>query len=134
MNPLFDQLQSQSRRHFLSTGGLGLGSLAMAMMSGALQSGARADTPLQARDMATPMRPVASPLPAKAKRVIYLHMAGSPSHLELWDHQPALSKWDGKECPKEYLEGKRFAFIKGTPKMLAPIFPFSQHGQSGHKW
>ena len=131
MNPLFDQLQSQSRRHFLSTGGLGLGSLAMAMMSGALPSGSRADTSLQAREMANPMRPMASPFPAKAKRVIYLHMAGSPSQLELWDHKPALSKWDGKECPKEYLEGKRFAFIKGTPKMLAPIFPFSQHGQSG---
>jgi hypothetical protein len=131
MNPVYEQLQWQSRRHFLTSGSLGLGSLAMAMLSGSIPQQAVWANELATRDNATPMKPMAPPLPAKAKRVIYLHMAGSPSQLELWDHKPALKKWDGQECPKEYLEGKRFAFIKGVPKMLAPIFPFTQQGQSG---
>lgn len=84
-----------------------------------------------ASSSARPLAPKLPPLPAKAKRVIYLHMAGSPSQLELFDYKPELKKFDGKTCPQEYLEGKRFAFIKGVPKMLAPIFPFQQHGQSG---
>jgi len=67
----------------------------------------------------------------KAKRVIYLHMVGAPSQLELFDYKPILKKYDGKECPKEYLEGQRFAFIQGIPKMLGPQFDFAQHGKSG---
>jgi len=78
-----------------------------------------------------PLSPKAPPQEARAKHVIYIHLAGSPSQLELFDYKPALKKFDGKECPKEYLEGKRFAFIKGVPKMLAPMFLFAQHGQSG---
>ena len=58
-------------------------------------------------------------------------MAGSPSQLDLFEHKPALSKFHGKECPQEYLEGKRFAFIKGTPKMLAPQFKYAQYGEAG---
>ena len=69
--------------------------------------------------------------PAKAKRVIYLHMAGSPSQLELLDYKPELQKMDGKDCPQSFLEGKQFAFIQGVPKMLGPQYSFAQHGQSG---
>lgn len=72
-----------------------------------------------------------APTSGTAKSVIYLHMAGSPSQLELFDHKPALRKFHSQECPKEYLEGQRFAFIKGVPKMLGPVFQFQQHGQSG---
>ena len=54
----------------------------------------------------------------KAKRVIFLHMAGAPSQLELFDHKPELTALNGKDCPKEFLEGQRFAFIQGVPKML----------------
>ena len=67
----------------------------------------------------------------KAKRVIYLHMVGAPSQLELFDYKPELAKLDGQPCPQEFLEGKRFAFIQGTPNMLGPQFPFKQHGESG---
>lgn len=70
-------------------------------------------------------------IPAKAKRVIFLHMIGAPSQLELFDYKPDLVKFDGKECPREYLEGQRFAFIQGTPTMLGPQFPFQQYGESG---
>lgn len=68
---------------------------------------------------------------AKAKSVIYLHMAGSPSQIDLFEHKPALTKFHGQDCPKEYLEGKRFAFIRGVPKMLGPQFKYAQHGESG---
>ena len=114
------QLQNQTRRHFLAGAGLGLGGIAMASMnSSALAGDSR------------PMAPKIPPQPARAKNVIYLHMAGSPSQLELFDYKPELNKYNGQPCPKEYLEGKRFAFIKGVPKMLAPMFQFAQHGQSG---
>src|SRR5574339_270094 len=68
---------------------------------------------------------------AWARSVIYLHMAGSPSQLDLFDYKPELAKWHGKDCPEEYLKGKRFAFIKGTPKMLGPQLQFRQQGRSG---
>src|SRR4029079_7623017 len=67
----------------------------------------------------------------KAKRVIYLHMAGSPSQLDLFEHKPELEKLSGQDCPQSLLEGKRFAFIRGVPKLLGSPFPFAQHGQSG---
>jgi len=77
------------------------------------------------------MAPRKPMFPAKAKAVIYLHMAGSPSQIDLFEHKPMLAKLHGQPCPKQYLEGKRFAFIKGVPKMLAPQFKYAQHGQSG---
>ncbi|MFO0950641.1 MAG: DUF1501 domain-containing protein [Isosphaeraceae bacterium] len=78
-----------------------------------------------------PLAPRAPMVPAKAKHVIYLHMAGSPSQLDLFDDKPVLRKFDGQLCPKEYLEGKRFAFIKGVPKMLGSPFRYQKHGQGG---
>jgi hypothetical protein len=97
--------------------------MALHAMTGAEQAGCYGE---DAADNAQPM------LPPGAKSVIYLHMAGSPSQLELFDDKPALKKFHNKECPKEYLEGKRFAFIKGVPRMLAGQFDFSRHGQAGH--
>ncbi|HIL68707.1 MAG TPA: DUF1501 domain-containing protein, partial [Verrucomicrobia bacterium] len=70
------------------------------------------------------------PIP-KAKHVIYLHMAGSPSQLDLFDPKPTLNKYHGKPCPDELLKGKQFAFIKGVPNMLGTSFKFAQYGQSG---
>ncbi len=66
----------------------------------------------------------------KAKRVIFLHMAGAPSQLELFDYKPELSALNGKDCPEEFLEGQRFAFIQGVPKMLGSVFPFHKAGES----
>jgi hypothetical protein len=57
-------------------------------------------------------------------------MAGAPSQLELFDYKPALMKLDGQDCPQSLLEGKRFAFIRGVPKMLGPQAKFAQHGES----
>jgi len=74
--------------------------------------------------------------PAKADHVIFLFMAGGPSHLELFDYKPELNKWDGKPTPESFLKGKRFAFMdtfsKDTPKLLGTRRTFKQHGNSGH--
>jgi hypothetical protein len=63
--------------------------------------------------------------------VIYLHMGGSPSQLELFDHKPELTKFSGRDCPEVYLKGKRFAFITGVPKLMGTMYPFHQAGKSG---
>ena len=64
--------------------------------------------------------------PPRAKRVIYLFMAGAPSQLDLFDPKPALTKHDGQDIPDELIKGERFAFIKGTPKLLASPFKFTR--------
>lgn len=70
-------------------------------------------------------------LPAKAKNVIYLHMAGSPPVLDMFDYKPELIKHDGEDCPDEFLKGKRFAFTSGTPKLLGSPRQWAQHGEAG---
>jgi hypothetical protein len=67
----------------------------------------------------------------KAKRVIYLHMSGAPPQLDLFDYKPKLNELNMQECPAELLKNQRFAFIKGTPKLLGSPHKFQQHGQSG---
>lgn len=122
-----DQLLHRTRRHFLRDCTTGLGALWFASTAGRAWG---ADGILR-KDPARPLLPSASPLPARAKRVIYLHMAGSPSQLELFDYKPDLARQDGKDCPATFLAGKQFAFIQGVPKMLGPQFAFKRHGQSG---
>lgn len=75
-----------------------------------------------------PQKPHFAP---KAKRVIYLHLTGSPPHLDLYDYKPELVKRDGQACPDEYLAGKRFAFTSGTPKLLGTRREFKQYGKGG---
>lgn len=115
------RLEHQTRRNFLKAGAFGLGSIALNTLMGCNQ------TPNEQAITGLGL-PHFNP---KAKRVIYLHMAGSPSQLELFDYKPALAKLDGLDCPQSLLEGKRFAFIQGVPKMLGPQFAFNQHGNSG---
>ncbi|MCA9189582.1 MAG: DUF1501 domain-containing protein, partial [Planctomycetales bacterium] len=110
-------LQQQTRRHFLGSCATGLGAMWMATAG---DGRAAANSPSSYYRY-----------PATAKRIIYLHMVGAPSQLELFDYRPKLRELDGKDCPAEYLEGKRFAFIQGTPQMLGPQYPFQQHGESG---
>ncbi|QDV82417.1 DUF1501 domain-containing protein [Planctomycetes bacterium TBK1r] len=110
-------LQFETRRHFLQQSATGLGAAWLASQAGAVS--------------ASPSAGGLGAIAAKAKRVIFLHMIGAPSQLELFDYKPALHEVDGKDCPAEYLEGNRFAFIQGTPKMLGPRYPFQQYGDSG---
>ena len=67
----------------------------------------------------------------KAKNVIYLHMAGSPPHLDLFDYKPELVRRNGEPCPESFLRGRRFAFTSGVPRLLGTPQRFAQHGQSG---
>ncbi len=69
--------------------------------------------------------------PARAKRVIWLFMAGAPSQLDLFEPKPLLQRHDGKPVPEELIAGQRFAFLKGTPHLLASPFAFAQRGQCG---
>lgn len=123
-----EQLEYITRRHFLKECGLGFGTLALGSLWGCSPSGSTANSPFSA---ANPLQTKAPHFPAKAKSVIYLHMAGAPSQLELFDYKPELQKLHGQDCPPSLLEGKKFAFIRGVPKMLGPQAKFKQHGQSG---
>jgi len=107
----------QTRRHFLHGCQLGLAS----MYLGSLRA-ASSDHSLARK------QPHYAP---KAKSVIYLHMAGGPSQLELFDPKPELQKHSGADCPQHLLEGKRFAFIKGVPQLLGTPYEFQRVGQSG---
>lgn len=118
------KLQATTRRNFLQDCTTGMGGMWLASQ---LAGNASASAPA----MGDHGPASALSLPAKAKRVIFLHMIGAPSQLELFDYKPILAKFDGLECPKEYLEGQRFAFIQGTPRMLGPQFAFKQHGDCG---
>lgn len=124
------QLQRNSRRHFLKESAMGLGALAMGALLGGCGSHAKAGEALIAFDPARPLLPKAPPFLGKARSVIYLHMAGAPSPLELFDYKPELAKMDGQDCPPSLLAGKQFAFIRGVPKMLGPQAKFAQHGES----
>lgn len=88
--------------------------------------------PLQLNhDTNSPLAPIPPSFAPKVKKIIYIHMIGAPSQFELFTHKPELVKLNGKECPQEYLEGQKFAFISGTPKILGPVYPMKQHGDSG---
>lgn len=119
-----ENLQQTTRRHFLKECGLGLGGLWMAAQAQA--AGLKIH-----HDPAAPLAPQSPEILPKVKRIVFIHLVGAPSQLELFDYKPELEKYNGKDCPSEYLEGQRFAFIQGTPKMLGPIYKFKQHGESG---
>jgi len=71
----------------------------------------------------------------KAKKVIFLFMAGGPSQLDLFDEKPELVRWNGKPIPQEFIKGKRFAFMdtfsKEVPKLMASPRKFKKYGKSG---
>ncbi|MDE0102996.1 MAG: DUF1501 domain-containing protein [Bryobacterales bacterium] len=102
------------RRAFLRTGAAGLGSIA-------LQS-------LLAADDGTPGAPHFS---AKAKHIIFLHMLGGPSQVDLLDPKPMLAEFEGKPLPDSILKGKQFAFVPKGAGALASPYEFNQHGESG---
>jgi hypothetical protein len=118
-------LKNLTRRHFFENCGVGLGriGLASAMAGGFpnLLKGA-VNNPIAPRD--THFGP-------KAKRVIFMFMAGAPSQLELFDNKPKLQELDGKPIPPSVIAGQRYAFIQPDAAVLAPRFPFTRHGESG---
>jgi hypothetical protein len=118
------RLQHHTRRHFLQNSGVGLGAIALGAM---LHDQTRA-APARGDDPLAPKQPH---FDARAKRVIYLHMTGSPPILDLFDYKPELVKRTGQDCPDEFLKGRRFAFTSGVPKLLGTPRTFTQHGDGG---
>lgn len=85
-------------------------------------------SPTRAIDPLAPRTPHFQP---RAQRVIYLHLTGSPPHLDLYDYKPQLVKLDDQDCPESFLAGKRFAFTSGTPKLLGTRRRFERYGEGG---
>lgn len=110
-----------TRRWFFEQCGVGLGRVALGSL---MATGAMAAS----EDALAPKKPQFEP---KAKRVIFLFMAGAPSHLELFDDKPQLAKFNGTLPPPELLKGYRAAFINPNSKLLGPKFKFAKYGQSG---
>src|SRR5262245_26348973 len=98
-----------ARRWFLQQCGVGLGAITLNNLLGrtGVASPLSADNPLLAK------KPHYAP---RAKRVIFLFMAGAPSHLELFDNKPQLAKLDGTLPPGDLVKGYRAAFINPSSK------------------
>jgi len=117
-----------TRRWFLKQCGVGLGSIALASLLGAEEaSGSTTKKP----GAANPLAPKQPHYPPKAKRVIYLFMAGAPSQLDLFDYKPTLAKYNGKPVPPEVVKGQKYAFIQPDAALFASEFKFAKHGKCG---
>jgi hypothetical protein len=119
------ELANVTRRHFLSGAGLGLGAMALSELT---RCNAHADIAING------LKPIAERAPhfaPRAKRVIYIHLTGSPPNLDIYDYKPKLVRRDGQDCPQEYLAGRTFAFTSGTPKLMGTPRKFAQYGESG---
>jgi hypothetical protein len=110
--------------------GVGLGAIALRGLLGENAFAASAAT-AAGPGVKNALMPKAPHFPARAKNVIYLFMAGAPSHLELFDFKPELEKFNGTLPPPELLKDYRAAFINPSSKLLGPKFKFARHGQSG---
>src|SRR5216683_5340657 len=113
-----------TRRWFFQQCGVGLGAIALGQLfceNGWAAPGA----------LANPLAPRQPPFPAKAKRVVFLFMAGAPSHLELFDYKPQLAKYNGTLPPADLIKDYRAAFINPSTKLLGPKFKFAKQGKCG---
>jgi hypothetical protein len=125
-------LEYTTRRHFLKECRTGIGMMALgSFLQGCDLFGGKKNSAAAGFDVNNPLIPKAPHFPAKAKSVIFLHMAGAPSQLELFDYKPVLQKMHGQDCPQSFIEGKKFAFIRGVPTLLGPQAKFAQYGKSG---
>ncbi len=125
MNSEDHTLREITRRHFFQKCGVGVGAIALNQMLAAESQAAVKINP------AFPMEPRQPHFPAKAKRVIYLFMAGGPSQLDLFDHKPELAKLTGQKPPASLMSGKRFAFLKGNETLLGSPRKFGTYGKCG---
>jgi hypothetical protein len=125
IDPSINSLDHLTRRHFLRDCKVGLGGMALSNLLGPAaaqgQQGKRDD----------PLAPRPPHFAPRAKRVIYLHMAGSPPILDMLDYKPELARLHGKACPDEFLKGRKFAFTSGVPTLLGSPRKWKQHGESG---
>lgn len=131
MNTHFHAARLATRRQFLQGCNAGLGALALSSLLG------NATAFAEQGSATNPLAPKAPPLPAKAKRVIYLHMSGAPPQHDLWDNKPKLNAHNLQPCPDDLLEilkKERLPFIDlnaRRPKMLGTPYKFARQGDSG---
>jgi len=119
-----EMARATARRWFLKECGVGLGAMTLHSLLG--------DSAVQAApSLVNPLAPKSPHFAPKAKRVIFLFMAGAPSHLELFDNKPQLAKFNGTLPPAELLKGYRAAFINPNSTLLGPKFSFAKHGKCG---
>jgi hypothetical protein len=117
---MFSGLRQIHRRSFIGNTSRGLGAVALASLLG--RTGLEAAPGVFSK----------LPLPQKAKRVIWLTMAGGPSQLELFDHKPKLAEMDGKGMPESFTTGQQLAQLQGQKLICqGPQFKFSKHGKNG---
>ena len=131
MNPLEQYQLEMTRRQLLSRSSKFIG--AAALTSLLAQDGALADDVIAGGKGTTgiPGLPHFAP---KAKRVIYLFMAGGPSHIDTFDYKPELRKIHGKELPESIRQGQRLSTMTSGQKSfpcVAPMFEFKRHGKHG---
>jgi hypothetical protein len=112
---------TRNRREFLTDAFCGFGSLAFTSML--MEERMRAAT-------VNPLAPKPPHTAAKAKSVIFLFMAGGPSHIETFDPKPLLNELDGQKRPKEFGEAK-YQFVSAEAKLLGTKRSFKKYGQSG---
>jgi hypothetical protein len=122
MHPIDTWQRNLTRRQLFQRVGMGVGGFALADLMG--------------RDLgASPAANQVSHFAPKAKSVIYFHLVGAPSHLDLFDYKPELQKRNGELCPAEMFEGKQLAFIRKRPTLLGTSkdskFKFRHCGSSG---
>ncbi len=128
----FNQLQTHlNRRTFLSRSGVGLGSAALgSLLTRDSLAVAKSKTVTTASD-GLPGLPHFAP---KAKRVIFLCMAGGPTHLETFDYKPKLAEMDGKPFPESYTKGQPIAQLQGRDlKCQGPLTKFRKYGENGQE-
>jgi uncharacterized protein (DUF1501 family) len=126
MHPIRQHCLDVTRRHFLGTAGVGLGSVAL---SGLMAGGGRGDPGRSPRN--GPLAPKKPHFAPTARRVVHLFMAGAPSQLDLFDHKPQLAKLEGKPLPPSVIGNQRYAFIRTDAAVLGPRFKFARHGKCG---
>src|SRR3984957_13439283 len=115
-----------TRRHFFRDCGVGLGKIALAGLLGDAFTGR-----LSAHPEINPLAPKQPHFKPRAKRVIHLFMAGAPSHLDLFDPKPMLTKMEGKPLPPSVIGGQRYAFIRSDANVMGPRFKFKKAGRCG---
>lgn len=120
-------LQASTRRAFFADAGVSLGALGLAALLGEGGLASAEENP-RAKN---PLAPLPTHFAPKAKAVIFLFMAGGPSQLELFEDKPKLRELSGQKPPASFLEGKRFAFLKGTETLLGPQQKFGRYGECG---
>src|ERR1700722_5427598 len=125
-----EALKTLTRRQLFRQCSTGMGAIALAslMNEDLFASPGASVGPVKRADPLALKQPHFKP---RAKNIIYLHMAGAPSQLDLFDPKPKLNEFDGQPIPDSLTKGERFAFIKGTPKILGSPYKFGRYGQSG---